>query len=110
MKTDRMYLEHIRECIEKITRYCQKGRNAFFDDELVQDGVIRNFEIMGEAAKNLSTELRQANPEIPWRDIAGFRDVLIHNYAGVKIGEVWRIVEDVLPSLHSKILSLLKED
>ncbi len=76
---------------------------------LIQDGVIRSFEVMGEAVKRVSRELRQNHPEVPWRQIAGFRDVLIHDYMGLDLDEVWNVVERNLPDLKGKILLILQE-
>jgi uncharacterized protein with HEPN domain len=75
--------------------------------KLVQDGVIRNLEVIGEATKNLSDDLRSANPEIPWRQIAGMRDVLIHDYLRVNLGRVWQTVVSDLPPLRIVINTLL---
>jgi uncharacterized protein with HEPN domain len=74
---------------------------------LIQDGVIRNLELIGEATKNLSTELRAANPEIPWRQIAGMRDVLIHDYLKVNLARIWSTVVTDLPPLRATVLRLL---
>ena len=107
MKDDGLYLVHISECIDKIMSYTRKGRKAFMEDPLTQDAVTRNFEIVGEAAKHISAELKQKHPDVPWKTIAGFRDVLIHDYMGVDLEEVWGIIERDVPLLKPKIASLV---
>lgn len=85
MKDDRLYLTHILECIGRIEGYTQDGRDAFMASSLIQDAVVRNFEIAGEATKHISQTLRDAHPHVPWKRIAGLRDVLIHNYVQVDL-------------------------
>lgn len=109
VKGDRLYLEHVRERIERIEEYTRDGAEAFRASTMVQDAVIRSFEVMGEAAKRISAGLRQAHPEVPWRDVAGFRDVLVHDYAGVDVDEVWNIVANDLPGLKRQVAALLAE-
>jgi uncharacterized protein with HEPN domain len=104
---DRLYLESIRDCLERIAEYTDPGEQAFLASRLIQDGVIRNLEVIGEATKNLSSELREANPNIPWRQIAGMRDVLIHDYLKVNLSRVWRTVITDLPPLRDTITRLL---
>ncbi len=107
MKDDQVYLLHIRDCATRIMEYTQAGRAAFLRDSKTQDAVIRNLEIIGEAVKNLSEECRQRSPQIPWRRIAGLRDVLIHAYFGVKPETVWNVVERELPVLQGAVAQLL---
>ena len=109
MKDDRLYLHHIAGCIEKILDYCRDGREAFLSDARTQDAVLRNFEVMGEAAKRVSPETRRKQPDIAWRRVAGFRDVLIHQYEGVDMAEVWKVIEKDLPGLRQKVESMLEQ-
>ena len=108
MTKDRLYLESIRDSLERIAEYTAPGEQAFMDSRLIQDGVIRNLMVIGEATKNLSAELRAANPEIPWRQIAGMRDVLIHDYLKVNLARVWRTVAMDLPPLQKTAQRLLE--
>ena len=110
MNKDRLYLESIRDCLERIAEYTESGEAAFLASRLIQDGVIRNLEVIGEATKNLSEYLRAANPSIPWRQIAGMRDVLIHDYLKVNLGRVWRTVDSDLPPLDAAVKRLLQPD
>jgi len=85
MKEDAVYLRHILDAIEKIESYAAVGKEIFMTTTHWQDAIIRNLEIIGEATKRLSDVLKQSNPEIRWRNVAGLRDVLIHDYMGVGI-------------------------
>lgn len=109
MTEDISYLRDVLERIERIEAYIQGGEEEFFDSLLVQDGVIRNFEVVGEAVKRLSTELRQNYSDIPWRKIAGFRDVLIHDYFELDLAEIWDVIQRDLPDFKLRILQMLDE-
>jgi uncharacterized protein with HEPN domain len=106
-KDPRVYLAHILECIQKVERFTKEGRSRFFEDAMVQDAVLRNFEVIGEAAKRLDDAYRAAHPQIPWRALGGLRDVLIHQYESVDLERVWAIVEGELPGLREAIAALL---
>jgi uncharacterized protein with HEPN domain len=107
MKEDRVYLTHILECIQNIEEYVPEGKDQFMYSKLVRDAVIRNLEIIGEATKNISTEFRNQHPEIPWRAMAGMRDVLIHNYMGVDLNIVWNTIERELPKIKRSLSEVL---
>ena len=109
MTDDRGYLSDIRECIDRIEAYTRDGRDAFMASTLIQDGVVRNFEVIGEAAKRLTPALTQSRSEIPWRRVAGFRDILIHQYRGIDLHAVWNVVERELPDLKGAVAALLAQ-
>lgn len=108
MKDDRIYLEHIQEAVEKIMAYSAGGRDEFMENSMIQDAVARNFEIVGEATKRLSPETLQKRPDLPWNDIARFRDVLIHHYMGVDLKRVWNVIESHLPALRKAVKEMLE--
>ena len=107
MKDDLVYLRHIIDAIMDIDAYTVGGREEFFAAKMIQDAVIRNLEIIGEAVKNLSPAFCSEHPDIPWKQIAGLRDVLIHHYFGVDLDSVWLVVKRRLPGLLQRLESLL---
>lgn len=107
MKDDTLYLYDILESADKILNYTKDGQEVFMENPIIQDAVIRNFEIIGEATKQLSNEVFEKNPTIPWSDIARFRDVLIHHYMGVDLKRIWNVIEQHLPKLKSDIEKML---
>lgn len=107
---DRDYVEHIEEAICKIQRFLNDRSEAeFMENDLLQDAVIRNLEIIGEAVTKLSPELRAKYGEVPWRDIAGMRNRLIHGYMNVNLEIVWDTVVQVLPSFLLSIRQIRSE-
>jgi len=107
VKDDRPYLLHIRDAAARILSYTAAGRDVFGGDPMAQDATIRNLEIIGEAAKNLSEATRSKRADIPWRQIAGMRDKLIHQYFGVNLELVWSTAEIEIPRLKMAIEELL---
>ena len=107
MSDNRLYLIHILESVERIEDYTREGREAFMDSPMVQDAVVRNFEIIGEAVKQIPESLKMKRPDVPWRRIAGLRDVLIHQYMSVDLEAVWAIVGDDLPGFKQAVTEIL---
>jgi len=83
VKDDLHYVQHILECIERIQRYCVEGESAFLGSDLLQDAVLRNLQILAESTQRLSQGIKSACPGVGWRELAGFRNVLVHDYMGV---------------------------
>lgn len=109
MKDDRLYLIHIGECIGRIEQYTKGGEAAFKNSPLIQDAVLRNLQTLAESSQRVSDSLKSVHPAVPWRDIAGFRNVLVHQYLGVDLDYVWRVVERDVPILKNHISGILNE-
>jgi uncharacterized protein with HEPN domain len=107
MKDDTVYLRHILDAIAKIGSYVAVGHDVFMAASHWQDAVIRQLEIIGEASRNLSSEFRSRHAQVPWRRIAGLRDVLIHDYMGVRLQAVWEVTQADLPVLKRQIEDIL---
>jgi uncharacterized protein with HEPN domain len=109
MKSDLLYLSNIQDCIQRIESYTVEGKEKFLETPMIQDAVIRNFEIIGEATKRLSPELKSAYPDVAWKQIAGLRDILIHDYLKVNLNRVWGIIEQSLPQLKQTVEEVLQQ-
>jgi uncharacterized protein with HEPN domain len=109
MRDDFSYLEHILLSITKIKEYSKDLSKTDFDsNELVQDAIIRNIEIIGEATKKISKELKSKYKEIPWREMSGMRDKLIHDYMGIDVDVVWKTLTDDIPLIENLINKIYK--
>lgn len=109
-RRDKDYLNDILEAIKRSMEYTLGyDYDKFLEDEKTQDAVVRNLEVIGEAAKNISSKLRKQQPKLPWKDMAGLRDKLIHHYFGINYDIVWNIVEKQLPALFPQIEDILSQ-
>jgi uncharacterized protein with HEPN domain len=99
VKDDAVYLKHILRCISRIEEYSAAGRETFFTSPLIQDGVIRNLQTLAESSQRLSETIKQSWPDVDWKGLAGFRNVLVHDYLGVDLELIYRAVEHDLPRL-----------
>lgn len=104
MKDESIYIDHILLSIKNILNYTKDiSKEEFAKNTLIQDAVIRNFEIIGEAAKKISFDFKQVHFEVPWKEMAGMRDKLIHDYIGIDIQVVWDTIQQDLPNLQKII-------
>lgn len=109
MRDDQARLLDIQEAIERIERYAARGRAAFEQDELIQNWMVSHIQIIGEASRGLSDDLRERHSRVPWRAIVGMRNVLVHRYFGIDLDAVWAVIERDLPSLKRAVAAILSE-
>ena len=109
MKDDRLYIHHVLDCVRRIDRYCQNGEDAFRASELIQDAVLRNLQTLAESTQRIGDRLKALHPEVDWRAIAGFRNVLVHDYLGINLDRIWEIVSVHLPVLGSQMETIRHE-
>lgn len=108
-RNDKFYLKDILDSIEKIESYINElDFEKFSKSQIVIDAVIRNFEIIGEATKNLSKEIKYSYLEIPWKEMTGMRDKVVHEYFGINLKIIWKTIKEKLPELKIKIKEILK--
>lgn len=110
-KSDLVYFVHIQQSINHILEYTSKmDEAAFYQNQLVKDAVVRNFEIIGEATKQISNTIKEKYPNIEWKKMAGMRDKLIHDYIGVDYLIIWTTVQQILPDLKRKIHEIIQKE
>lgn len=108
MRSDRERMRDIQEAIAKIEKYTVRGKTEFLKDELIQGWTLLQLQIIGEAARSMSTETREKYSEINWRDIIDFRNLLVHEYFRVDLQIVWQILEQEIPKLKQQINTILQ--
>ncbi|MBD2207580.1 DUF86 domain-containing protein [Calothrix sp. FACHB-1219] len=109
MKDGRVYLIHIRDCIQRVKQYTQEGKEVFLNDIKTQDAVLRNIQVMCESVQKLPSDWKDAYPETEWANIAGFRNRLTHEYLSVDLNIVWNVVEKYLPDLEKTIEAMAEQ-
>ena len=106
----RLFVGDMIAAIAKIARYTEgMDATSFAADEFTVDAVLRNLEVLGEAARNVPEEVRDAHPEIPWRRVVGLRNIVAHVYFGVDLENVWKIVSENVPPVRPALEGLLEE-
>jgi uncharacterized protein with HEPN domain len=106
MKQDSIYLRHILESIRRIEENVAAGRNSFMASHALQDATLRNLQTMSEATQRLSEAAKGKHPEVPWAQIAAFRNVVVHNYLGIDLEQIWTIVQRDVPPLKQAVLDI----
>ncbi len=96
---DQVYIAHMLECIGRVKTYTSDGEFAFRQSQLVQDAVIRNLQVMAESSQRLSESIKLMAPDVPWRSISGFRNIMVHDYLGLDLDVIWSVVSRELPPL-----------
>lgn len=109
MRDDAERLRDIQEAIAKIEKYAVRGRQVFNEDELIQTWILHHLQILGEAANSMSEAFKNQYSQIPWQDMADFRNVLVHEYFRIDVDIVWLIVERELPALKENVSYILQE-
>ena len=109
MKNDRIYLDHILECIGWIETFTADGGDAFLKDRKTQSAVLRELQTLAESTQRLSDEFKAKYPNIPWQNVAGFRNVIVHDYLGIKLERVWEIIVVDLRMLKTSLIQAVGE-
>ena len=109
MKDEKLYLIHILESITRIEEYVADGKSFFMESTLIQDAVMRNLQTIGESVQMLSEETKRSYPQVDWRGIVGFRNVIVHQYLGVTLDLVWEVVEKDLPLLKLQVATIVDD-
>ena len=102
-------MDHILECIGWIERFTAEGREAFLQDRKTQSAVLRELQTLAESTERLSEEFKSRHPQIPWRNIAGFRNILVHDYLGIKLDRVWEVVKRDLSLLRAALVAAIED-
>ena len=110
MKDNRLYLIHIKECLDRIEEYLQGvDKTSFLKNTMLQDAVIRNLQVLSESTQRITKELKEKYSDIEWHKISGIRNIVVHEYLNIDVERVWLILVKDLPPLKNTINSMLEE-
>jgi len=108
IKGDAVYVEHILDCIDRVEEYVEEGKESFFASSLIQDAVVRNLQVLSESSQRIADSIKEQYPLIPWREISGFRNILVHDYLGLDLGVIWLVIENDLPNMREQFQIIFK--
>ena len=109
MRDDAVYLRHIAECIRRIEENIAVGKTEFLTSHTNQDAALRNLQTMSEATQRLSDAAKLTQPKVEWSKISAFRNVLVHNYLGIDLELIWKVIEEDLPELKLAVEEILQK-
>lgn len=98
-KDNLVYIEHMIDCILRIDEYVN-NKESFYQSHLIQDAVVRNLQVLSESSQRLADSIKTTYPDVAWREISGFRNILVHDYLGLDLDMIWSVIEVELPKLH----------
>jgi uncharacterized protein with HEPN domain len=107
MRDDAVYLRHIAECIQRVENNVAGGKIEFLNSPTIQDATLRNLQTMSEATQRLSDAAKLTQPNVEWARISAFRNVLVHNYLGIDLELIWKVIEADLPELKRAVSEML---
>ena len=106
---DRIYLQHMLECIARIEEYVGGDEQRLCESRLIQDAVVRNLQTLAESSQRLSGPTKNSEPNIPWRAISGFRNILVHDYLGIDVSAIWQVVAVELAPLRAALVRMFEK-
>jgi uncharacterized protein with HEPN domain len=108
LKDDSVYLQHILECIRRIEEDRAAGIEAFRALHTLQDAILRNLQVLAESSRRISSELKATWPQVDWKRIAAFRNVLVHDYLGLDLDRIWEVTQRDIPDLKKSVQEILR--
>ena len=107
-KDNKMYLEHILDCINQVEKCIAYKKKKFVEDRILQDAIVRNLQVMAESTQKLSKSLKLNATDITWHSLSGLRNVLVHDYLGIDMDEIYQTIKSDLPKLKKRVKEMLK--